>query len=133
MDMAESEEQESWLTVQSSFDDRLRRKLPLGYIRLPMAFEEISCTWVRNLCLPAGFCELETDDKHEQVAPFLRAFATRNWHRTNVFVSKPSLLFLRELTWFYGTEAAVNESNLATEVVPICEIAKQPKDRPLVL
>lgn len=44
-----------------------------------------------------------------------------------------SLLFLRGVTWFYGTAARVNDNNLSTVVVGILDKAQQLKDGPLPL
>lgn len=65
--------------------------------------------------------------------PLLQAILTWSLHRKKLFLFKTCLLFLWDGIWFYVTAAAVNESNLATEVVVESHKSLRLRYGPLVL
>lgn len=93
----------------------------------------MSRSWVLNCRQPLYLCELGTGDRYEHVTPFLSAFFIRNSHPADVFLSKLSVIFLRDMMWVFGTAAARTENDIATEMTAICDKAFHLKNGLLVL
>lgn len=49
------------------------------------------------------------DAKNDEVASFLYEFFAAQHHRANLFLSKASTLFLRDMKWIEDTAAALKE------------------------
>lgn len=119
-DTPQRPEAERRLSLHSGFDDQLSFRIPLSHIESSIANEHVRRSWVASCRRPARLCRLRADKKYEQVAMFLRAFPIQNSNRANIFLSKQSVLFLREMVWLYGTAAVETENDLLTEVVAFC-------------
>lgn len=96
----------------SSFDDQLSGNLPTGYIKPWRRIDDVNRSSVLRRSQPACFHEMGSIEKYEHVAPFLHAFLIRSSRHANIFSSKSSMLFLRDMTFVYWTDAAVNENDL---------------------
>lgn len=68
---------------------------------------------LRHLCVlscrqPARFFEAKTDKEYEHVTLFLHALLIQDLNRASFFLSKQSVLFLRDMFQDYGNAAAVS-------------------------
>lgn len=98
-----------------------------------MAIDTVSRLLILSCHEPGCFYQLGADDNYKHVTQLLLAFLIQNLHRAKFFLSKTSVIFLKDMLWFYSTATAVNENKPATEVVGIRHTALWLKDRPLAL
>lgn len=115
-DPVQSLEAKSRLIVHFGFDERLSDKLSHDCTESCMPIDDVAISWVPSCRQPARCRELETNEKYEHVASFWRMFRISSSYRTNVFLSKRSVLFVRDLMCLYGTTAAVNHNGLVTDL-----------------
>lgn len=102
----------------SAFENRLWVKLFSGCSVLSVATGSMSRLCVFNYRKLACFRKQRSNRKYQNVGPFLNTFHIQHAHSKNFFMSKTSLLFLRDMTWFFGTAAAVRDNN-HWKVVPV--------------
>lgn len=98
-----------------------------------MKIDEVRRSWVLNCCQLACFCKLKPDEMYEHVTPFLHVFLFRNSRLANMWLSKQSVLCLRDMAWFNGTAAAVNRNYFLNEMVNVSDKAVLQKNGQLVL
>lgn len=113
--MAKSEADASKPSRHSGFDEKMSSKLPPGFKAPSMETDTISKEWMLNVCHLLCFRQPGEVDKFARVGPFLHAFLMKSFHRAKIFLSKQSILSLRNIMCFYGMAAAVAESGIVTD------------------
>lgn len=93
----------------SSLNEQLGNKLPAGYTVSSTEIDEVSYCPVDDCRCPPGLRDHKTDAKYNQITSCLHAFLVPRNLQSNVFLSKKSALFLCDMMWMYGKEAAMNE------------------------
>lgn len=101
--------------AQSCFNDQLGHNLPPECTEPSTGIGEVSRAWVIKYCRPSCFCDSSADDREDQVRPFLRAFFVPEKRQPNLFLSKQSVLFRRDMMSVHDTAAVVDEQRLTTD------------------
>lgn len=133
IDTQECHEANAEARRQLTFDGSLFDKLPPCYTTLSIAMESIIFSWIVNCIELLCFSEHGFHDKYEQEALFPHMFHNRHLHRANIFMSNPSMLFLRDTMCFHGTNGLVEENNFATKVAAVWNNTHQIKNGPPAL
>lgn len=63
----------------------------------------------------------------------MAVFIIRNLHRPNIFLSKHSVLFLREVIWVHSAAEAINVNGLVSDLSQARDEALQLKDKYMAL
>lgn len=82
---------------------------------------------------PACSSRLKVSKTYERVAPFLYAILSADLYKGNIFLSKQSVIFLRETERVYSAIGAVNRNVLVTDISGASDTVLQVENKPLML